>query len=256
MRWRSSTKVVGVLYQGRENDELELLGGSQITGITYLEKELDEVKLVSASKFDVNTLRDATATGVLYRDQTAADVQLLAGSKIVGVLYQETSVPGLKLLRVAHTALKLVSGQAVKGLLYQQQGGADVKLLNDVSDLSTAAGALLTGVLHQESQMGALRLVSGQAVKGLLYQQQGGADVKLLNDVSDLSTAAGALLTGVLHQESQMGALRLVSGQAVKGLLYQQQGGADVKLLNDVSDLSTAAGQLVGFLYRDEALSQ
>jgi hypothetical protein len=119
------------------------------------------------------------------------------------VLYEETSVPGLKLLRVAHTALKLVSGQAVKGLLYQQQGGADVKLLNDVSDLSTAAGALLTGVLHQESQMGALRLVSGQAVKGLLYQQQGGADVKLLNDVSDLSTAAGQLV-GFLYRDEAL----------------------------------------------------
>ena len=203
MRWRSSTKVVGVLYQERENAELELLGGSQITGITYLKKESDDIKLVSASKFDVNILRDTTATGVLYRDQTAADVQLLAGSKIVGVLYEETSVPGLKLLRVAHTALKLVSGQAVKGLLYQQQGGADVKLLNDVSDLSTAAGALLTGVLHQESQMGALRLVSGQAVKGLLYQQQGGADVKLLNDVSDLSTAAGQLV-GFLYRDEAL----------------------------------------------------
>jgi hypothetical protein len=203
MKWRSSTKIIGALYHERENAELELLGGSQITGITYLEKELDEVKLVSASKFDVNILRDATATGVLYRDQTAADVQLLAGSKIVGVLYEETSVPGLKLLRVAHTALKLVSGQAVKGLLYQQQGGADVKLLNDVSDLSTAAGALLTGVLHQESQMGALRLVSGQAVKGLLYQQQGGADVKLLNDVSDLSTAAGQLV-GFLYRDEAL----------------------------------------------------
>jgi hypothetical protein len=204
MRWRSSTKVVGVLYEERENAELELLGGSQITGITYLKKESDDIKLVSASKFDVNILRDTTATGVLYRDQTAADVQLLAGSKIVGVLYEETSVPGLKLLRVAHTALKLVSGQAVKGLLYQQQGGADVKLLSDVSDLSTAAGALLTGVLHQESQMGALRVVSGQAVKGLLYQQQGGADVKLLSDVSDLSTAAGGQLVGFLYRNEAL----------------------------------------------------
>jgi hypothetical protein len=201
MRWRSSTKVIGVLYQERENAELKLLGGSQITGITYLEKESDEVKLLSASKFDVNLLRDTTASGVLYRDQTAADVQLLEGSKIVGVLYAETSVPGIKLLRLAQTALKLVSGQAVKGLLYQQQGGADVKLLSDVSDLSTAAGALLTGVLHQESQMAALRLVSRQAVKGLLYQQQGGADVKLLSDVSDLSTAAGAQLVGFLYRD-------------------------------------------------------
>ena len=48
--------------------------------------------------------------------------------------------------------------------------------------------------------------------------------------------AARALLIGVLHQESQMGDLRLVSGQAVKGLLYLQHGDADVKLLSDVSD--------------------
>jgi hypothetical protein len=138
---------------------------------------------------------------VLYRDETAADVQLLAGSKIVGVLYEETSVPGLKLVRVAHTALKLVSGQAVKGLLYLQHGDADVKLLSDVSDLSIAARALLIGVLHQESQMGALRLVSGQAVKGLLYLQHGDADVKLLSDVSDLSIAAGAQLVGFLYRD-------------------------------------------------------
>ena len=201
MKWRSSTKIIGVLYHERENAELELLGGSQITGITYLEKESEEVKLLNPSKFDVNTLRDATATGVLYRDETAADVQLLAGSKIVGVLYEETSVPGLKLVRVAHTALKLVSGQAVKGLLYLQHGDADVKLLSDVSDLSIAARALLIGVLHQESQMGALRLVSGQAVKGLLYQQPSGADVKLLSDVSDLSIVAGAQLVGFLHRD-------------------------------------------------------
>jgi hypothetical protein len=204
MRWRSSTKVVGALFQERENAKLELLCGSQITGITYLEKESDEVKLLSASKFDVNILRDTTATGVLYRDQTAADVQLLAGSKIVGVLYEETSVPGLKLVRVAHTALKLVSGQAVKGLLYLQHGDADVKLLSDVSDLSTTAGALLIGVLHQESQIGALSLVSGQAVKGLLYLQHGDADVKLLSDVSDLSTTAGAQLVGFLYRDEAL----------------------------------------------------
>jgi len=101
----------------------------------------------------VNILRDTTATGVLYRDQSAADVQLLAGSKIVGVLYGVTSVPGLKLVRVAHTALKLVSGQAVKGLLYLQHGDADVKLLSDVSDLSTTAGAQLVGFLYRDEAL-------------------------------------------------------------------------------------------------------
>ncbi|HYC21024.1 MAG TPA: hypothetical protein VEF35_10575 [Candidatus Bathyarchaeia archaeon] len=200
MRSRRGTKIVGVIHKERDDAELELLGGSQITGITYLEKESDEVKLLSASKFDLDFLRDATATGVLYRDQTAADVQLLPGSKIAGVLYEEAKAPELKLLRVAHTALKLVSGQAVKGLLYQQQGGAEIKLLNDVSDLSAAAGALLIGVLHQETQTGALRLVSGQAVKGLLYQQQGGAEIKLLNDLSDLSAAAGTQAVGILYR--------------------------------------------------------
>ena len=177
-----------------------MLGGSRITGITYLEKESDEVKLLGASKFDVNLLRDTTAAGVLYREQTAADVQLLPGSEIAGVLYEEAKAPGLKLLRIAHTALKLVSGQAVKGLLYRQQGGAEIQLLSDVADLSAAAGALLIGVLHQESQMGALRLVSGQAVKGLLYRQQGGAEIQLLSDVADLSAAAGAQLAGILYQ--------------------------------------------------------
>jgi hypothetical protein len=204
MRWRSSTKVIGVLYHESENAQLELLGRSQITCITYLEKELDEVKLVSASKLDANILRDRTVTGVLYRVQTAANVQLLAGSNIVGVVYEETGEPGLKLMRAAHTALKLVSGQAVKGLLYRQQGDADVNLLSDVSDLSTAAGALLTGVLYQESQKDALRLVKGQAVKGLLYRQQGDADVNLLSDVSDLSTAAGAQLVGFLYRDETL----------------------------------------------------
>ncbi|MGZ5521391.1 MAG: hypothetical protein ACXWET_06475 [Halobacteriota archaeon] len=206
MKWRSRTKVIGVIHQERENAELELLGGSQITGITYLEKESDEVKLLSASKFDVNLLQETTAAGVLYRDQRAADVQLLPGSKIAGVLYEGEKSTDLKLWRVAYKALTLVSGQAVKGLLYRQQGEknlatwvSEIKLLSDVSDLSAAAGALLVGVLSQESPVGALSLISGQAVKGLLYRQHGGTEIKLLSDVSDLSAAAGAHATGVLY---------------------------------------------------------
>jgi len=206
MRWRSGTKVVGVIHQEHENAELELLGGSQITGITYLEKESDEVKLLGASKFDVNLLQETTAAGVLYRDQRAADVQLLPGSKIAGVLYEEEKSTDLKLLRVAYKALTLVSGQAVKGLLYRQQGEkqlatwvSEIKLLSDLSDLRAVAGTLLIGVLHQESPMGPLRLISGQSVKGLLYRQQGGSEIKLLSDVSDLSAAAGAQVAGVLY---------------------------------------------------------
>ncbi len=199
MRWRSGTKVIGVIHQEHENGELELLSGSQITGITYLEKESEEVKLLSASKFDVHLLQDTTAAGVLYRDQTAADVQLLPGSKIAGVLYEEEKGAELKLLRAAHKSLKLVSGQAVKGLLYRQHGGSEIKLLSDVRDLSAAAGALLIGVLHHESPMGALSLISGQAVKGLLYRQHGGSEIKLLSDVSDLSAAADAQAAGILY---------------------------------------------------------
>jgi hypothetical protein len=199
MRWRRGTKVIGVIHQEHENGELELLSGSQITGITYLEKESEEVKLLSASKFDVHLLQDTTAAGVLYRDQTAADVQLLPGSKIAGVLYEEEKGAELKLLRAAHKSLKLVSGQAVKGLLYRQHGGSEIKLLSDVSNLSAAASALLIGVLHHESPMGALRLISGQAVKGLLYRQHGGSEIKLLSDVSDLSAVVDAQVAGILY---------------------------------------------------------
>jgi hypothetical protein len=199
MRWRSGTKILGVIYQERENAELELLGGSQITGITYLGEESDEVKLLSASKFDANILQNATASGVLFRDQTASDVQLLPGSKIACILYEGEKGAELKLLRVAHKSLKLISGQTVKGLLYRQHGGSEIKLLNDVSDLSAVSGALLIGVLHQESPMGALGLISGQTVKGLLYRQHGGSEIKLLNDVSDLSAVADAQATGILY---------------------------------------------------------
>ena len=206
MRWRSGTKVIGVIHQEHENGELALLSGSQITGITYLEKESEEVKLLNASKFDVHLLQDTTATGVLYRDQTAADVQLLPGSKIAGVLYEGEKGTELKLLRVALKTLTIVSRQAVRGLLYRQQGGApgtawwsEMNLLSDVSDLSAAAGALLIGVLYQDSPMGPLHLISGQAVKGLLYRQHGGSEIKLLSDVSDLTVAADAQAAGILY---------------------------------------------------------
>jgi len=150
MRWGTSRKVIGVLYEEHENAALKLLGGSRITGITYLEKGSDDVRLLSASKFDANVLRGATATGVLYREQSSADVQLLAGSKLVGLLYEESGAPGLKLLRVSHTALTLVSVRAIKGLLYLPKGGAEVELLGDLRDLSAAAGAELVGFLYRD----------------------------------------------------------------------------------------------------------
>src|SRR5674536_338842 len=200
MSWRSETKLVGIIYQEREDAEPRWLDGSQVTGITYVEKGSNEVKHLSASKLDVNLLGNATPAGVLYQDRVATDVKLLPGSMIVGLLYEETKTPGMKLLRAAHPELELISGQNVRGLLYQEQGSTEVKLLSDTSDLSNTISAKLVGVLRQGRQMNGLQLISGQNVRGLLYQEQGSTEVKLLSDTSDLSNANGAKVTAILYQ--------------------------------------------------------
>src|SRR5674536_319034 len=175
---------------------------------------------------------------------------------IVGLLYEETKTPGMKLLRAAHPELELISGQNVRGLLYQEQGSTEVKLLSDTSDLSNTISAKLVGVLRQGRQMNALHLISGQNVRGLLYQEQGSTEVKLLSDTSDLSNTIAAKVVGVLRQGRQLNGLHLISGQNVRGLLYQEQGSTEVKLLSDTSDLSNANGaKVTAILYQVEVLS-
>jgi hypothetical protein len=253
MRWRSETKLVGIIYQEREDAALQWLDGSQVTGITYIEKGSHEVKHLSASRLDVNLLGNVTTAGVLYQDRVTTDVQLLPGSMIVGMLYEETKAPGVKLLRAAHPELELISGHNVRGLLYQEQGSSEVKLLSDTSDLSIAIAAKLVGLLRRERQADTLDLVSGHNVRGLLYQEQGSSEVKLLSDMSDLSIAIAAKLVGVLRRERQADTLDLVSGHNVRGLLYQEQGSSEVKLLSDMSDLSIANGaKVAAILYRAE----
>jgi hypothetical protein len=149
MSWRSETKLVGIIYQEREEAEPQWLDGLQVTGITYIEKGSNEVKHLSASKLDVNLLGNATPAGVLYQDRVATDVKLLPGSMIVGLLYEETKTPGMKLLRAAHRELDLINGQNVRGLLYQEQGSTEVKLLSDTSDLSNANGAKVAAILYR-----------------------------------------------------------------------------------------------------------
>jgi hypothetical protein len=199
MSWRSEIKLVGVIYQEREDTEPQWLDGSQVTGITYIAKGSHEVKHLSASKLDVNLLGNATPAGVLYQDRVETDVKLLPGSMIVGLLYEDTKAPGVKLLRAAHPELELISGPNIRGLLYQEQGSSDVKLLN-TSDLSIAIAAKLVGLLRQGRQTNALHLISGHNVRGLLYQEQGSSEMKLLSDTSDLSIANGAKVAAILYR--------------------------------------------------------
>jgi hypothetical protein len=200
MSWRSETKLVGVIYQEREDAEPQWLDGSQVTGITYIPKGSHEVKHLSASKLDVNLLGNTTPAGVLYQDRVGTDVKILPGSMIVGMLYEETKAPGVKLLRAAHPELELISGHNVRGLLYQEQGSSEVKLLSDTSDLSIAIAAKLVGVLRQGRQTNTLHLISGLNVRGLLYQEQGSSEVKLLSDTSDLSIAHGTKVAAILYR--------------------------------------------------------
>ncbi|MGZ4923833.1 MAG: hypothetical protein ACXV5H_07735 [Halobacteriota archaeon] len=199
MGWRNETKLVGIIYQEREDGEPRWLDGSQVTGITYTVKGSNEVKHLSASKLDVNLLGNATPAGVLYQDREASDVKLLPGSMMAGLLYAETKTPGMKFLRAAHRELELISGQNVRGLLYQEKGSAEVKLLSDMSNLSIAISAKLVGVLRQGRQPNTLELISGQNVRGLLYQEKGSAEVKLLSDMSDVSAANGAKVAAILY---------------------------------------------------------
>ncbi|MGZ4927861.1 MAG: hypothetical protein ACXV76_06225 [Halobacteriota archaeon] len=199
MGWRSETKLVGIIYQEREDGEPRWLDGSQVTGITYTVKGSNEVNHLSASKLDVNLLGNATPAGVLYQDRVASDVKLLPGSMMVGLLYEETKTQEMKFLRAAHRELELISGQNVRGLLYQEKGSAEVKLLSDMSDLSIAISAKLVGVLQQGQQPNTLQLISGQNVRGLLYQEKGSAEVNLLSDMSDVSAANGAKVAAILY---------------------------------------------------------
>jgi PIN domain nuclease of toxin-antitoxin system len=203
MRWgsetKSETKLVGIIYQEREDAELQWLNGSQVTGLTYIEGGSQEVKLQSASKLDVNLLSNATVAGVLYQDREVTDVQLLPGSMIVGMVYEATNAPGIMLLRAARPELELISSNNVQGLLYQEQGSTEVKLLSDASNLSLTTAAKLVGALRRERQMDPLYLVSGDDVRGILYQEQGSTEVKLLSDASNLSLINGAKVAAILY---------------------------------------------------------
>ncbi|MGZ4864901.1 MAG: hypothetical protein ACXV39_09765, partial [Halobacteriota archaeon] len=96
--------------------------------------------------------------------------------------------------------INLLGNATPAGVLYQDRVASDVKLL---------PGSMMVGLLYKETKTPGLKflraahreleLISGQNVRGLLYQEKGSAEVKLLSDMSDVSAANGAKVAAILY---------------------------------------------------------
>ncbi len=195
--------------------------------------------------------------GIVHQDGDHAELGFLSGSKIAGITYYESESNELKLARTSSADIGLLRHTIAAGVLYRDANTADLQLL---------ASSKIVGIAYQERSSGlkllpvattGLQLLSQEKVRGVLYQEPDGADVKLLSETMDLTVAIGARLLGVLHQDGSAGSLQLLSREKVRGVLYQEPDGADVKLLSETMDLTVAIGATVlGILCQNDASSE
>jgi len=147
----------------------------------------------------VKRQRETRIVGIVYQESDNAELELLSGTQIAGITYFKNGSNELKLVSASNADVGLLGHRiAAEGFFFEMATWGIVQLL---------AGSKNVGMVYQKKRSGlkllpvgpaGLQLLNREKVKGVLYQEEDGADVKLLSETMDLSVESGETVLGIL----------------------------------------------------------